>query len=310
VGGLYSVAFDPRGRWLATVGGDNTVKLWDLKTQKELASGGCDNAYLCPPLFARDAKTPALFLANHDRTVKRWKIVEIGEEVRLEEKPPLKGHTETAAVRIVAAAIAADGTLVTAAKNPNDNSAGEIARWNLAEGKLIEPPQKLPGSVVGLTLSPDGQKAVWQQTAHQRSDVVLWDVAKGTQLDAIPNNPYLSNRGRAISPDGKRLAWGDGGVNVLVWDMSSNPPARLATYPAHPKAGVNAVAIARGGRKVASLGSDHTVVIWNVDTGKQLAAWAMPGYVAEYGPGLAFSADGKFLATANGNGTAYVFRVP
>jgi hypothetical protein len=47
------------------------------------------------------------------------------------------------------------------------------------------------------------------------------------------------------------------------------------------------------------------VAVWRPPTGERMKSWRLPGPVH----GLAFSGDGRFLATANGDGTAWLFRV-
>jgi hypothetical protein len=47
------------------------------------------------------------------------------------------------------------------------------------------------------------------------------------------------------------------------------------------------------------------VILWDVAARKEWRAWKLPGPVH----GVVFASDGRHLATANGNGTAYIFRL-
>src|SRR5260370_28074646 len=78
-----------------------------------------------------------------------------------------------------------------------------------------------------------------------------------------------------------------------------NKPAKLvklrATLEGHGK-GVNAVAFSPDGKLLASGSDDHSIVIWNTDTGKQVATLTGDEEVIR---SVAFSPDGKSLASVS-----------
>ena len=72
-------------------------------------------------------------------------------------------------------------------------------------------------------------------------------------------------------------------------------------------ANVHALAVSRDGRRIASADSDHTVSLWDAETGKELHRLA--GHTdAVYG--VAFSADGRFLVSGGKDKSVRVWRVP
>jgi WD40 repeat protein len=68
---------------------------------------------------------------------------------------------------------------------------------------------------------------------------------------------------------------------------------------------VTAVTFGPAGKTVASAGTDGRIILWDVAAGDRLREWELPGRVYD----VAFAADGRHLAAANGNGTVYLLRL-
>jgi WD40 repeat protein len=69
----------------------------------------------------------------------------------------------------------------------------------------------------------------------------------------------------AFSPDGRRLALGDGENYVTVWDADSGE--ELLSLEGH-EAVVTAVAFSPDGKRLASASQDDSVRLWDARTGK------------------------------------------
>src|SRR5262249_3300252 len=78
-GGTYSVAFSPDSSTLASLGGDRTLRRWDLKTGKELDRSVGHLASVTALSFSPDGKH--LVSAADDGTVRLWHPF-TGKEVR------------------------------------------------------------------------------------------------------------------------------------------------------------------------------------------------------------------------------------
>jgi WD40 repeat protein len=128
--------------------------------------------------------------------------------------------------------------------------------------------------VTGLAYSADGKEL----TVTSVDGVTVWDVTG--------KRPKEKKAGAAKQKDDDKTA-------VKAYDELEGRPEKLAAFVALP------------GHKVrVAAGEDGTVTAWDA-AGTKLASWKFAGPVG----GLALSADGKRLATANPNGTAYVLRV-
>src|SRR4051812_12929870 len=103
----------------------------------------------------------------------------------------------------------------------------------------------------------------------------------------------------AWSPDSASLAVAGGeGAVVLVEQVAGAPKARVL---GEHGMGVIAVAWQPGGNLFASTGQDSAVVLWDASDGN-VAARIRPG--ASWTEQIAFSPDGKLLATSTGKGLA------
>jgi WD40 repeat protein len=184
-----------------------------------------------------------------------------------------------------------------------------------------------PGAGVSLAYSPDGKRLA--SGAGGGRTVKVWDAQTGQEIHSIKDGgSYV-----AFSPDGKRLASGGGESDptVKVWDaqtgqmiLSFKGPSRVASVAFSPdgkrlaSAGGGGVRVydVRTGEEHLSLkvqSSDEVLPVIGASTvglmrsplgqGPLLAASALiPGRASDdySSSGVAFSADGKRLASADG----------
>jgi len=281
---VWSVAFSPDGKQIATASQDGTAKIWDAFTGKELLTLSSHIGSVNGVAFSPDGKLIAT--ASDDQTVKVWDAA-TGTELLT-----LSGHTAL----IYRVAFSPDGThLVTAS---TDNSAKV---WDITTGRELFTLSGHDAPVFDAAFNPDGTRIA---TSGADGTVRVWDAKTGEEVLTLPVEPGTFLRGVAFSPDGKRVAVaGNFGLSVAkVWDAITGE--EFLNGPLGNTNLLYDIAFSPDGRFAATGGVDRKATVWDAETGQVL--FTLPGHTGIIN-GVAFSPDGTRLATASWDGTARVW---
>jgi WD40 repeat protein/beta-lactamase regulating signal transducer with metallopeptidase domain len=302
------VAFAAQGKTLLTAGRDNTVRLWDLSTGKEIR-----NFPGSPAAVTRDGKTLAAVGATG---IQLWDI-DTGKKLVQIPKP---------APRVTSLLFAPDGlTLAARARN------GTLFLWAAESGQEIRQIKQAPrpkGNAIaiafgggdpdppGMAFTPDGKVLAAAATDYKKDSashsVKLWEVATGKEIRKVqaPNEVRVS--AVAVAPDGKLLAFGGGGVVRLCAIDTGTELRKLKA----PDGGILALAFSPEGKTLVARGRNLRVRLWETETGKELRQvsdvepvrrtggaflFVPDNFSAPEARVLALSPDGKHIATATGS---------
>ena len=148
------------------------------------------------------------------------------------------------------------------------------------------------GRMWSASFSPDSRQIV---TTDDRSAQV-WDAQTYRLLFALPHGDPVYQA--VYSADGTRLVTAGGDGAVRIWDAANGALVRELRRGS-AKRRYYAVAMSSGGKLVAAIDTQGEIAdVWDAATGAPIAE--IRNDASEF-PAIAFSADGRWLATTGGN---------
>jgi WD40 repeat protein/serine/threonine protein kinase len=281
---LTAVAISPNGRTLASAGEDRVVRVWDMANGRVLHSFAVHTGAVWGLAFSPDRKL--LATGARDGTIALWNV-RSGAEVRA-----LHGFSRSPS-RI---RFSPDGTSLAAG-----DESGTVKRWDVARGNEAS---SLPGhseAVRCVAFSPDGNLLA---SGGEDRSVRLHDLVNGGSRKFTV--PTAVNE-VAFSPDGRTLAAvGDAPESgIRLWNLNTGLETTLTGHTSN----VFGLAFSPSSPLLATCGEDGTVRLWDRTGGAAGVRIIGPGPFGGAVRAVAFTPDGRYLATANANGTVYLLRV-
>ncbi|WP_262058974.1 helix-turn-helix domain-containing protein [Streptomyces sp. STR69] len=285
---VWSVAFSPDGRTLATATDDKSIRLWNTATGTQRATldghGGAQDTVA----FAPDGRTLA---SGGEDGVQLWDVATGRVRARL------PGHGNA---QVLAVAFSPDGRTIAAAADTS------VRVWDVASGKVRATLKGHTDLVWSVAFSPDGHLLA---TGSGDGTVRLWDAATGRAQVTLAGRAGQV-RSVAFSPDGKTLAAGVGRT-ARTWPVGSaalslhgGNSAGHIVRTGHTRQ-VMSVAFSPNGRTLATTGSDRTLRLTELatDDSRTVATRHTDTVMS-----AAFSPDGRTLATGSEDGTACLWQ--
>ena len=270
---VYSVAWSPDGKYIASGSNDNTVKIWDVASGKEIRTLFGHSSYVKSVAWSPDGKHIAS--GSYDHTAKIWDAAS-GKEVRTLD------HSSY----VKSVAWSPDGKYIA-----SGSWDGSVKIWDAASGKE---PRVLSGhynDVTSVAWSPDGKYIV----SSSFLTVKIWDAASGKELRALSGHS-ASVTSVSWSPDSKHIASGGGYSDrtMKIWDAESGKELCVLKHSDD----VRFVAWSPDGKHIAS-GSGDSVKIWDAASGKEIRSFSGRDIGSR---SIAWSPNGKDIVVGKWNG--------
>ncbi|MBD1871328.1 WD40 repeat domain-containing protein [Cyanobacteria bacterium FACHB-471] len=273
---VYSASFSQDGRWIASGGGDFTVKLWSLDSNSSQTLQGHRGAVFD---VAFSPTQSLLASAGADNVIKLWRLD--GSSIRT------IGTQDTGdqfTLDIEDISFSPDGSVIVAAYKDN-----LMRLWDL-NGRLIRTFEGHSNLVRAVNFNATGDRLT---SADADGVIKLWDF-NGNELNSWDHGESVQDI--VYSPDGQFIASVGNDNQVKVWRVDGELVRTLAGHGDR----IYSVRFSPDGRAIASASADRTIKLWDANTGDLLDT--LQGHRQSI-LSVDFSADGQTLVSSGFDNT-------
>ena len=329
---IESMSFSPDGRTLASCN-SGFIALWDIETRKRISTPIAKRTGEYGILFSPDGKTLAGF--DYKKEV-HLLDAKTGELKRTIPKQPdsinciafsVDGNTIATGDNVgqirfwdtdtgrVKDTLGAHKKAVKSIKFSPDGKTiatrsidGKVRLWNTDTKRLKNTLSIHKESIYDVVFSPDGNTLV---TENSDKTIRLWNTKTGNMVKIIDIGDHVYQL--LFSPDGETIATANRHHSIRLWDAKSGILNKKLDGHAYA---VTGLWFSPDGETLASTTTDNTIRLWNVKTPQLKRVLTNQFFLDKnqeqkaYVENVAFSPDGKILASAAGEKTTRSMRTP
>ncbi len=290
---VWALTWSPDGRRIASGSFDRTVQVWEVPAFGQMFVYRGHSGLVQVVRWSPDGRLIAS--GGSDKTVQVWDA-RTGQRLLT-----YRGHKRT----VTGLAWSPDGQRIASG---SEDCTAQV--WEVASGNRLLTYRGHQDAVRALGWSPDGQRIA---SGSDDGTVQVWEAAGGLLLiNYVGHSDWVN--ALAWSPAGKHIASASKDRTVQVWEAASG--RRLSVYSGH-RQGVGALAWSPDGQRIVSGSWDGTAQVWEAGSGRLLFTYAR--HVAPVSPAtesealvaaLAWSPDGRFIASGGSDMTVQVWQAP
>jgi WD40 repeat protein len=298
---VKAIAYSRDGLQIATGSIDKETQVWDAATGKLRAKLPTPASSL---LTFADGGKSVLTSHLHTETMSDWKLGPPPTESKLTFVTPREPDA------ITSIWLSQDQHRLLRL-----TEAFEKKSWNMEVTDFPSMKAMASAKVGGISrsgaITADGKLVAF----GRENDIQLYDVDAKKMVGALKGHTYYPEA-MAFTPDGKTLVSGSCDRTLIVWNIAERKLVHALEGQGRT---VAAVAISPNGRVAATCGTDRCrepcqapvqpplILFWDIRSGEELAGYS--GHDVD-GQALAFSPDGKRLASGLNDGTTIVWETP
>ncbi len=295
---VNAVAVSPNGKFVATAATDQTIKVWDIATGKEVAT------------LIGNADTPfAIAFLGNDGVVMGGSLPtrDTGRLHFWGTTPPRLG-TLVATGEVYTVMTSTDATKIGAWASRQ--AVGDTVKNNAyeiydAKGKLLSSTPDKSRNVRSATFTAD---LAWAVAGDESGTVRVFDLATKERIGGDWPLFQRSFADLGVTADKKYLVASDDEGLVKVAEIAKREV--VADGNAH-KTGVRVLVVSPTGKTFVTISNDREIKAWSLTEFKnkkvtEVRSWTVPVTIN----GAVYTPDGKSVVTANADGTAYVLELP